>query len=212
MIHIAILVACMIALLAKTPKSLRHDAGYVFGHVETVSGWTPTGWAYIFGALSVSWTMTDYDATAHIAEEISEPEKKAPFAIAYAMVFTFVAGFIFNIVLCFCMGDPAELLASPMAQPVIQIFYNSLGKAGGLFFGVFAFIILQFVCFTATQALARTFFAFSRDKLIPGSNIWTKINRHTGTPIYAVWITVFFCTVINLIALGSYAAISGVFK
>jgi hypothetical protein len=57
MVHVAILVACMIALLAKTPKELRHPAGYVFGHVEGVSGWNPAGWGYIFGALSVSWTM-----------------------------------------------------------------------------------------------------------------------------------------------------------
>ena len=72
--------------------------------------------------------------------------------------------------------------------------------------------ILQFVCFTATQALARTFFAFSRDQLIPGSKFWTKINKRTGTPIYAFWISVFWCIAINLIGLGSYAAIAGVFN
>jgi len=156
--------------------------------------------------------MTDYDATAHITEEISQPEIKAPWAISMAMLFTYVAGFLFNIVLCFCMGDPATILASPIYQPVAQIFYNSLGKGGGIFYTVCAFIILQFVCFTATQALARTFFAFSRDRLIPGSKIWTIINKRTGTPIYAVWFSVFWCIAINLIGLGSYAAISGVFN
>jgi hypothetical protein len=55
-------------------------------------------------------------------------------------------------------------------------------------------------------------FAFSRDRLIPGSNVWTKINPLTGTPLYAVWISVFFSIAINLIGLGSYAAISGVFN
>lgn len=128
------------------------------------------------------------------------------------MAFTYLAGFLFNIVLCFVMGDPAEIMASPIYQPVGQIYYNSLGKTGGVFFTVCAFIILQFVCFTATQALARTFFAFSRDRLIPGSKYWTIIDRRTGTPIYAVWITIFWCIVINLIGLGSYAAISGVFN
>jgi len=42
--------------------------------------------------------------------------------------------------------------------------------------------------------------------------VWTIIDRRTGTPIYAVWISVFFCIVINLIGLGSYAAIAGVFN
>lgn len=67
--HFGVLIACAIALLAVTPKSQRHDANYVFTHVESNSGWTPKGWSFLFGFLSVSWTMTDYDATAHITEE-----------------------------------------------------------------------------------------------------------------------------------------------
>lgn len=210
--HVLVLVTCCIALLAKTPAADRHDASYVFTHVESTSGWSPTGFSFLFGFLSVSWTMTDYDATAHITEEISKPEVKAPWAISMAMLFTYVAGWLYNIVLCFTMGDPADILASPVAQPVAQIFYNSLGTAGGVFYTVCAFIILQFVCFTATQALGRTIFAFSRDRLVPGSRIWTKINKRTGTPIYAVWIAIFWCIAINLIGLGSYAAIAGVFN
>jgi amino acid transporter len=128
------------------------------------------------------------------------------------MAFTYIAGFLFNIVLCFCMGDPSDILASPIQQPVAQIFYNSLGTSGGVAFTVFALIILQFVCFTAMQALARTVFAFSRDKLVPLSPVWTIVNKYTQTPLYAVWFSVFWCIVINLIGLGSYAAISGVFN
>lgn len=129
-----------------------------------------------------------------------------------AMLATYVLGWLFNIVLVFCMGDPAEILASPIYQPVAQIFYNSLGKGASIFFTVSAFLILQFVCWSATQALARTVFAFSRDKLVPFSSVWTIINRWTGTPLYAVWISVFWCIAINLIALGSYIAIAGVFN
>ncbi|KAF2673074.1 amino acid transporter [Microthyrium microscopicum] len=208
--HVLVLVTCMIALLAKTDN--KHNATYVFTDKEGSSGWTPSGFAWLFGFLSVSWTMTDYDATAHITEEIEEPEVKAPFAIFWAMAFTYVAGFLFNIVLAFCMGDPASILASPMEQPVAQIFYNSLGKGGGIFYTVSAFMIIQFVCWSATQSLARTFFAFSRDRLVPGSRFWVKIEPRTGIPLLAVWISVFWCIALNLIALGSYTAILGVFN
>ncbi|KAL8719965.1 MAG: hypothetical protein Q9225_003113 [Loekoesia sp. 1 TL-2023] len=156
--------------------------------------------------------MTDYDATAHITEEISNPEVKAPWAISMAMLFTYLAGFLFNIVLCFVMGDMASILESPIEQPVAQIFYNVLGKGGGVFYTICAFFIIKFVTFTAMQSLARTVFAFSRDRLIPFSNIWVKINPVTQTPIYAVWISVFWAIAINLIGLGSYAAIAGVFN
>ena len=128
------------------------------------------------------------------------------------MLFTYLAGFLFNIVLCYCMGDPAVILASDLGQPVAQIFYNSLGTSGGIAFTVFALIILQFVCFTAMQSLARTVFAFSRDRLLPLSHIWTIVDKRTQTPILAVWISVFWCIAINLIGLGSYTAILGVFN
>lgn len=128
------------------------------------------------------------------------------------MAFTYIVGWLFTIVLCFTMGNPHEILNSPVAQPVAQIFYNVLGKSGGIFFTVAAFIILMFVCFTAEQALARTIFAFSRDNLLPFSRVWTKIHPLTGTPLNAVAISIFCCIAINLIGLGSYTAIAGVFN
>src|SRR5208282_4607462 len=150
---VLILVSCSIALLVTTQD--KHSAAYVFTDLEPASGWSPVGFSFLFGFLSVSWTMTDYDATAHITEEISQPEIKAPWAISMAMLFTYLSGFLFNIVLCFCMGDPATILVSPINQPVAQIFYNSLGKAGGIFFTVCGFIIIKFVCFTAMVGLLR---------------------------------------------------------
>lgn len=99
--HVIILISCSIALLVLTDN--KHDASYVFTDVEPTSGWAPVGFSFLFGFLSVSWTMTDYDATAHITEEINQPEIKAPWAISMAMLFTYLSGFLFNIVLCFCM-------------------------------------------------------------------------------------------------------------
>jgi amino acid transporter len=110
------------------------------------------------------------------------------------------------------MGDIDSILASPIEQPVAQIYYNSLGKGGGIFFTIAAFLVLQFVCFTATQALGRSVFAFSRDRLLPFSTTWIQINKRTNTPLCAVWICIFWIIAINLIALGSYTAISGVFN
>ena len=82
--HVIVLVSCAIALLVKTEN--KNSASYVFTDVTSESGWLPIGWSFMFGFLSVSWTMvgssypsftdfadsiaqTDYDATAHITEE-----------------------------------------------------------------------------------------------------------------------------------------------
>ncbi|OBW65647.1 MAG: DHS-like NAD/FAD-binding domain-containing protein [Aureobasidium pullulans] len=208
--HGAVLVTCAIALLACCDN--RHNASYVFTDVTSASGWTPIGFSFLFGFLSVSWTMTDYDATAHITEEIDDPARKAPWAIFIAMALTYVLGWLFTIVLAFTMGDPADALASEYGQPVIQIYYNNLGKAGAIFYAVCAFLILNTVCLTAIHSLARTVFAFSRDQLIPGARLWKKVDKRTDTPILAVWFSVFWCAAINLIALGSPETINAIFN
>lgn len=76
--HVIVLVTAMIALLAATPEEYQHDADYAFTHIESLSGWTSIGWSWLFGFLSVSWTMTDYDATAHIAEECVDQPVNSP--------------------------------------------------------------------------------------------------------------------------------------
>ena len=58
--HVLVLVTCVIALLIMaTPENgtPKHTAKYVFTDVENQSGWQPLGWSFLFGFLSVSWTM-----------------------------------------------------------------------------------------------------------------------------------------------------------
>ena len=95
--HFAILVSCCITLLVMCKT--KHDSAFVWTNVVDESGWNPVGFSFLFGFLSASWTMTDYDATAHIAEEIKNPELKAPWAISTALAFTYVGGWLFTIVL-----------------------------------------------------------------------------------------------------------------
>jgi amino acid transporter len=54
--HVLVLVSCAIALLAMTKD--KNSASYVFTDVTNQSGWEPSGFAFLFGFLSVSWTMT----------------------------------------------------------------------------------------------------------------------------------------------------------
>jgi hypothetical protein len=50
-----------------------------------------------------------------------------PTAIVSASIFTYVVGWLFNIVLVFCMGDPKAILKSPAGQPV-RSFLASLDR------------------------------------------------------------------------------------
>lgn len=216
--HFSALIAGAVALLAKTKP--KFDASYVFTHVEPHNNWSPKGFSFLFGFLSVAWTMTDYDATAHICEEMSEPEKKAPWAISLAMVFTYVLGFMYNIVLCFCMklpesvteGQDSIYYLTQSDQPVVMI-YMSLGKGGAIAFAVFMFIVINFLGLSALQAVSRTMWAQARDRMYPGSSaLLYKVNSLTKTPVNCVIFCTILCIAINLIALGSQETISAIFN
>ncbi len=61
--HVAVLLACMITLLAicNNKIGLGLHTEYVWTEVVNNSGWTPNGWSWMFGFLAASWTMTDYE-------------------------------------------------------------------------------------------------------------------------------------------------------
>lgn len=61
MFHVLALVTCCVALLAMAQPSrgtAKHTAEYVFTDIDNTSGWSPVGFSFLFGFLSVSWTMT----------------------------------------------------------------------------------------------------------------------------------------------------------
>ena len=54
--HIAVLVACSVALLVLQKE--KHTAQYVFVDIVPNSGYSNKGWSFLFGFLSVAWAMT----------------------------------------------------------------------------------------------------------------------------------------------------------
>jgi len=110
--------------------------------------------------------MTDYDATAHITEEMRNPAVKAPVSILTALGVTYVLGFFLNIALAYACGpDWESLLATPTGLPVAQILYNVLGNKGGVVFMALAAAICNFTGASCLQAQARTLFALSRGNI-----------------------------------------------
>ncbi|KAK0740477.1 amino acid permease [Schizothecium vesticola] len=208
--HIGILIAAAATLLALQGE--KHDTKYVFTNLEPLSGWTPPGFSFFFGCLSAAWIMTNCDGVGHIAEETKDPSRVVPIAITSASVFTYVVGFLYNVALAYCMGDPRELLNSPTGLPVAQIFYNVMGPGPAVFFTVSAFVVMNFVCIPSVHAGSRTLWAFSRDEMVPLSRYWYRIDKRTDTPLYSVWLYVSLCILINLIGLGSPILIAAVFN
>ncbi|CAE6476917.1 unnamed protein product [Rhizoctonia solani] len=210
-INVGATILIIIVLLAKTPRNEMHPPNYVFGSdgiVNQTGGWN-TGIAFLFGLLSVQWTMTDYDATAHISEEVQRAAVAAPAAIFIAVVGTGLIGWLFNIVLVLCSG-PLENLPGPSGLAVLEIMYMRIGRAGALFLWVWVCLTAFFVVQTALQACSRTFYAFSRDRGLPDKGLFGRITKN-HVPLYSVWLVVFLSILPGLLDLASPIAAQAIF-
>jgi len=61
-------------------------------------------------------------------------------------------------------------------------------------------------------ACTRMAYAFARDSAFPFSSTFSRISPLTGTPLFAVWLTVLFSSALNLIGIGSTLTIVAIFN
>ncbi|VDB94041.1 unnamed protein product [Peniophora sp. CBMAI 1063] len=211
-VNIGATILIIIVLLATTSLHEMHSAPYVFGSqgvINETNGW-PDGLAFLFGLLSVQWTMTDYDATAHIAEEVRRAAYAAPAAIFIAVIGTGVLGWLLNIIVVVCSGDFADL-PGPSDSAFLQIMTLRMGKAGALFLWTFVCLTAFFVCQAGLQAGSRTVYAFSRDHGFPDRGFFGKISPFTKTPINAIWGTTLLSILPGLLQFASPVAVNAIF-
>lgn len=77
---------------------------------------------------------------------------------------------------------------------------------GGLALTVLVLVITLFCSISITLAASRCTWAFARDKAIPMSRIWSKVDDRHGAPIWALMLTTIVEMLLGLINLGSSSA------
>jgi amino acid transporter len=60
--HMSVLVGACVCLLVQTKE--KHSIAYAFTDFQPSSGWSPPGFAFLFGCLTPAWIMTNADSTA----------------------------------------------------------------------------------------------------------------------------------------------------
>ncbi|TAQ89403.1 hypothetical protein B7494_g2271 [Chlorociboria aeruginascens] len=200
----------------ETGKTAKHtvaatSATEVFGNVTDGSNWNSKGFSFMIGFLSVAWTMTDYDATTHISEEMKEAAIRGPVAITQAVIISGIVGWMLNVTFGFCIGDVAATLSSGLGNPVAQLFFNAHGRKSALAMWFWVILIQFFAGCAAMLADTRMAYAFSRDHALPFSNTLKSISPITKTPLGSVWLVVFLCCCLSLIALGNVETVNSIF-
>ncbi|POY71091.1 hypothetical protein BMF94_5848 [Rhodotorula taiwanensis] len=201
-----------VALLVKAPT--HRTAREVFATFNDSTG-DPTwsvraspAYVALTGILMSQFTITGFDASAHMAEETRNAGKAAPKGVIMSVGVSAIFGFFYLVSLLFCIQSFGDTIASPTGQPVIQIMSDVFGKNGGT---AAMSIIIACVTLCGTCSLtsnSRMFYAFSRDSGIP--RWFDHVDKRTQSPLRTIWLAVVLAFCLTLPALGSVVAYTAV--
>ncbi|GAA1985095.1 amino acid permease [Kitasatospora viridis] len=189
------------------------SAGFVFGHFVNQTGFHgPFAGIYValLGLLLAQYTLTGYDASAHMTEETRDAARSGPRGIVNSITVSIVAGWILLLGLTFAIRDYSGEVNTATNVPPAQIFLDALGGTGAELLLVIV-IGAQFFCGMASvTANSRMVYAFSRDGALPGSRLWHRIDKRTQTPTNAIWLGTGGAFLLGLPALWNSTAFAAV--
>jgi len=198
-------VAVIIGLLVFVPDS-HQDAGFVFGERINNNGafdgsTTSLGfWLLVLpvGFLLAMYTQTGYDASAHTAEETRGAATAAAQGVWRSVFFSALIGWFVLLAFLFAATDVEAV--DEGAGFVGSIFTSALDPWAAKMVILIATIGQVFCVAAGLTSASRTWYAFSRDRAIPGWSLFQRVNRDR-VPMYAVIAVSFFALLITIPAL-----------
>ncbi|MGE3288914.1 MAG: amino acid permease [Pseudonocardia sp.] len=177
-------VALIVVVLTVVPD--HQSAEFVFTQTIDNSGFSGVGFAFVFmlGLIMAAYTITGYDASAHMSEETRHASRAAAVGMVMSVVMSVFFGFILLVAITFAVPD-VQGTADAGANAVVYIWAESMNDAWAEFLLLVA-VVAQFFCGTASVTSAsRMLFAFSRDRAVPFSPVWRRVARNR-VPVHAV--------------------------
>ncbi|KAL6453547.1 GPT1 putative polyamine transporter [Candida maltosa Xu316] len=218
-LNIMFLIIVFVMILAGNKRDEMHDGLSRFNSNSTAWGLYnqtpfPQGISFLISFMGVIWAMSGYDSPFHLSEECSNPTTAVPLGITMTSVLGGVIGFLFMIAISYTLVSIDDIAADPdgLGQPFVtyltQIMDKKLVMAATALTAVSSFFMAQ----NCLLAASRVTYAYSRDGLLPLSNIWKKVSRKTQTPINAVIANCILGILFLLLGFAGDTAIGAIFS
>ena len=215
-------VAVIFGALMFSSKPGQRGLGHLFDSAPPgLTGWTGgtfvTIYLFALGLLLAQYTITGFDASAHVSEETVGARTEAPKAIVRAIYISAIAGFLLNLAMNKVLPKDPDAYAAIafgggndtfLVNAAPRLLSSAVGDATAKLLVLIA-IVAQFFCGMASvTANSRMIYAFSRDGALPGSKFWHKINPKTRTPTNSIWLGVGLSAIVGALSLyqkGGYS-------
>src|ERR1700730_17859731 len=192
-------VAAIVVILIAVP-SHHASLSYVFGHRANVSGFSShMYWFYVLplGFLLTMYTITGYDASAHVSEETHGAGDAAPKGVWRSVFYSAVIGWIVLLAITFAIQKSKEPELLKAGFPALAIFTTSLSSAAAKAVILISTVGQLFCGMACVTSASRMTFAFSRDGAVPGHNLWRRLGRNR-TPTWAVLFVCLFALIVTI--------------
>lgn len=154
-----------IAIVAAAPT--HQSAKFVFSTFYDGTG--DPGWAtraspaYVacIGILMSQYTITGFDASAHLSEETRQASWSAPLGVMTSIICSSVFGFFLLLCLLFSVQDFDKTVNSDVDQPVLQILLDIFGEDGAIVLFTLVIICVWHCGLFSLTSNSRMMFAFS---------------------------------------------------
>ena len=182
-------VVIIVLILIAIPDH-HQSASFVFTKTLNTSGFSgvdfasPVFW-FVFGIglLMAQYTITGFDASAHLSEETKGAARGAALGIVMSVVVSVVFGFILLVAVTFAVPDVNGTLAAG-AFDVQYIWQTATSDKWAEFMLVIACVAQLFCGAASVTSASRMLFAFSRDGAVPGHQLWRRLALGR-TPVFA---------------------------
>ena len=198
-------VLAIIVLLIAVPS---HHASfsYVFGHKANESGFAGGAvsgakfWLYVLplGFLLTMYTITGYDASAHVSEETHGAEHVG--AARHLAVGVLLGDLRLDRAARDHVRDPARATKPKSTKRATRRWRSSRPRSRSaaakavLLISTIGQLFCGMACVTSASRMT---FAFSRDGAVPGHNLWRRLGQNR-TPTWSVLFVVVFALVITI--------------
>ncbi|XP_022544227.2 amino-acid permease BAT1-like [Brassica rapa] len=202
-------------ILIPVVSTERATTKFVFTNFNTDNGLGITSYAYIFvlGLLMSQYTITGYDASAHMTEETIDADKNGARGIISAIGISILFGWGYIRGISYAVTDIPYLRSETNnagGYAIAEIFYlafksrSGSGTGGIVCLGIVA-VAVFFCGMSSVTSSSRMAYAFSRDGAMPFSPLWHKVNSRE-VPVNAVWLSASISFCMALTSLGSIVA------
>ncbi|KAL2948154.1 hypothetical protein AAZX31_20G109500 [Glycine max] len=205
----------LLMILIPSVATERASVKFVFTHFndKNDNGINSRPYIFLLGLLMSQYTLSGYDASAHLTEETKGADRNGPKGIISSVGISIIVGWGYILGIAFAVTDIPYLLSESNdagGYAIAEIFYLAFKRRygngiGGIICLMIVAVSIFFCGMTLVTSNSRMAYAFSRDGAMPLSSLWHKVNKQE-VPIYAVWLSVFISFCMALTSLGSIVA------